>query len=233
MTTAAELIRRSYYLAQVLDPNEEIEGFESSEGLYELNRILDRWGSLSQYIPSYSELIVNVTPGVFSYDQTPVITQLSEGHLLDINNVQYGLNQLNLQQYNTLNFPLSATSPCRPRDVFIKNDFVNWPTKSQIIFYPVPDTTYTAVLYAMLRLVNVTYSQVLSQLPGYWITGVEYELAKQFINIYSTTPAATFFDDYEKIIAELKAANRRDRSVQTKNVFQNVRRYKPWGTYVD
>lgn len=233
MTTSAELIKRSYYLAQVLDPREEIEGFQSSEGLYELNRAIDTWGSLTQYIPSYSILTIPILPGVFSYVQSPVITQLSESHIIDQNNVQYDLVQIDLQRFNTQNFALSATAPNRPRSVFIQNDFANFPTQSNVVVFPIPDTNYTATLYAMLRLLNVTYSQDLTQVPGYWINAMEYELAKKLITIYGTTPAATFAEDYMTVMRQLKAANRRDRSVQVQNQFRNIRRYKPWGIYVD
>lgn len=233
MTTAAEIIKRSYYLAQVLDPREEIEGFQAEEGLHELNRVIDTWGSLSMYIPSYKIITVNVLANVSSYDITPVITQLSESHLLDSNNVQYPLIQIDLQRFNTLNFTLSAQSPTRPQLIFVQNDFANWPTLSKVRLFPVPDTTYTATLYAMVRLANVTYSEELSAVPAYWTAGLEYELAKQLINIYGTTPALTFPQDYEEAIRQLKAANRRDRTVQVQNEFQTVRRYKPWSVYVD
>lgn len=233
MTTAAELIKRSYYLAQVLDPREEIEGFQATEGLHELNRVIDTWGSLSQYIPTYTIITVAVLANVSSYDVTPVITQLSVSHILDANNVQYVMDQIDLQRFNTLNFSLSAQAPTRPKYIFLQNDFANWPTLTKVRLFPVPDTTYTATLYAMQRLANVTYSQELSAVPAYWIAAMEYELAKQLINIYGTTPAVTFMQDYQEAMTNLKAANKRDKTVKVGNVFQEVRRYRPWGTYVD
>jgi hypothetical protein len=233
MTIVAELIKRSYYLAQVLDPREEIEGFQASEGLYELNRIIDTWGSLMQYIPTYTILTINVLPNVSSYDITPVVTQLSESHLIDQNNVQYVLTAIDLQRFNTLNFTLSGNAPCRPYLIFPQNDFVNWPTKTKMRFYPVPDNIYTATVYAMQRLANVTYSQVLDMVPGYWISAMEFELAKRLIDIYGTTPAPTFGDSYTTIMRQLKAANRRDKSVQVQNQFRRIRRYSPWSVYVD
>lgn len=233
MTTSAELIKRSYYLAQVLDPREEIEGYEAEEGLYELNQVINVWGSLSQYIPTYKIITVNVVSNTSSYNVTPVITQLSESHLLDQNNVQYSLIQIDLQRFNTLNFSLSAQFPTRPQLIFVQNDFDNWPTQSKVRFFPVPDASYTATLYAMVRLANVTYSEELSAVPAYYLVGMKYELAKQLINIYGTTPAPTFFADYEQAMKNLKAANIRDRSVQVQNEFTQIRRYRPWSTYVD
>lgn len=232
MTTAAEIIKRSYYMAQVLDPREEIEGDQASEGLHELNRILDVWGSLSQYIPSYSILTIALTAGVYTYNVTPVITQLSEAHIVDSNNVQYPLIQIDLQRFNTLNFSLAQQAPSRPQNIFIQNDFTNFPTLSKAVFYTVPDTTYTATLYAMMRLANVTYSEDLTFVPQFWIAGLEFELARQLINIYKTTPAITFNQDYEEAMRNLKAANRRDRSVQIQNEFRNYRRFKPRSVYV-
>lgn len=232
MTIASELIKRSYYLAQVLDPREEIEGFEGSEGLHELNRVIDVWGSLRQYIPTYSKLTVNVLANVSSYDVTPVITQLSESNIIDSNNVLYDLIQVDLQRFNTFNYALSASSPTRPQFIFLQNAFANWPTVSKVRLYPVPNASYTATLWAMQRLANVTYSQDLTHVPGYWIAGLEYELAKQFITIYGTTPAITFAEDYASAMRDLKAANKRDNSVQVQNQFQQIRRYRPGSVYV-
>ena len=232
MTTAAELIKRSYYLAQVLDPNEEIQGNESSEGLYELNRVISLWGSLSQYIPAYSIVPLTTVAGQYVYNQVPLITQLSKSHIIDSSNIQYPLWSIDLQRFNTLNFALSNQARCRPNLIYVQNDFANLPTRSQVILFPVPDQVYTVTMYAMLRLTQVAYSDDLDYVPAYWISGLEYELAKSLITIYGTTPASTFYDDYNTVMRQLKGANKRDKTVQVANEFQEVRRYRPWGTYV-
>lgn len=232
MTLASELIKRSYYLAQVLDPREEIEGFQASEGLYQLNRIIDLWGNLSQYIPSYKILTQAVVAGTYTYTITPVLAQLSESHILDQNNVQFTLTQIDLQRFNTLNFALSLTAPARPYYIFLQNDFANFPTSSKIQLYPVPDQPYTLTMYAMQRLANVQYSDDLTTVPAYWQAALEYELGKKLISIYSTTPSQTFYDDYNTVMRQLKSINRRDRRVQIQNEFSERRRYRPWGVYV-
>lgn len=232
MSTAADLIKRAYYLAQVLDPSEEIDGFYAEEGLNELNKTLDLWGSLPMYIPSYTILTQATVAGTSSYNITPVITNLSEAHLVDSNNVQYEMFQVDLQRFNTFNYALSAASPTRPQFIFVQNDFVNYPTVTKLRVFPVPDAVYTITMYAMQRLSNVTYSQDMSALPPYVQAALEYELAKAFINIWSTTPAVTFKDDYEEVMKQMKAANIRDKSVQVGNEFRSYRRFRPWGTYV-
>ena len=233
MNTAAELIKRAYYLAQVLDPDEEIQGNYASEGLYELNRVISLWGSLSQYIPAYSILTLTTVPNQYSYTQTNVITQLSESHIIDQNNIQFPLWQIDLQRFNTLNFSLSLTAPCRPNLIFIQNDFANLPDASKVILFPVPDAIYTVTMYAMMRLLQVTYSQELDTVPAYWRAAMEYELAKQLMSVYSTVPASTFADDYTTVMRQLKAANKRDKAVQVRNQFQQqARRFRPWSTYV-
>jgi len=234
MATAADLIKRSYYMAQVLDPREAIEGFEAEEGLNELNKVIDTWSSLSIYIPTYTILTIAVLANVSTYNITPAITQLSESNILDANNVQYPLIQIDLQRFNTLNFALSATAPTRPSEIFLQQDTATWLTMTKVRLFPVPDTTYTATLYAMQRLANVTYEQDLSLvIPKYVQAALEYELADALITIYGTTPAANFAENYAKAMMQVKAANRRDRSVQVANEFQSFRRFRPWGTYVD
>lgn len=232
MTTAGELVKKSYYMAKVLDPREEIEGFQASEGMFELNRIIDTWGSLMPYIPSYTILTVPVIANDYSYDVTPVITELSEAHLLDSNNVQFNLYQIDLHRFNTLNFALSAQSPTRPDRVFIQNDFADYPTKSKVIFYPVPDQSYTATLYAMQRLANLTYSQDITTVPSYYVTALEFKLARRLMVIYSTNPAPAFESEYQEVMRQFKAANRRDKSSQGYNIFRQRRNFRPWGTYV-
>lgn len=232
MTTAAVLIKRAYALAQVLDPNEEIEGFQSNEGLEALNGIIEQWGSLSIYIPTYKIISVSVLAGTSEYTITPVITQLSEGHLIDQNNAQTPLRSIDLQEFNTLNFVLSALSPARPYLIFLKNDFANYPTQSKVVFYFVPDASYTATLYAMSRLADVAYSDTFTTVPNYGLKALRYELAKELSETYGTILPASFFDEYKLLMTELKAANRRDRSIQVRNEFITVRRYRPWGTYV-
>lgn len=232
MATAAELVKRSYYLAQVLDPREEIEGFQAEEGLYQLNRVIDMWGNLSQYIPSYSIITQAVTAGVYTYTFDPVIVQLSESNIIDQNNIQFLLYQIDLQRFNTLDFPLSLTAPARPYYIFLQNDFANFPTQSKIQLFPVPDQSYTLTMYAMRRLQNVTYSEDLSTVPQYWQAALEYEIAKKLFSVYSTTPSQTFIDDYNTVMRQLKSINRRDRRVQVQNEFTERRRFRPWGTYV-
>lgn len=232
MALASDSIKRAYYLAQVLDPGEEIEGFQASEGLYQLNRIIDLWGALSQYIPTYTILTVSVVADTYTYNVTPVITELSEGHLVDSNNVQFNLTEIDLNRFNTLNFALGETAPAIPYYIFIQNDFANYPTSSKVQLYPVPDAAYTMTLYAMQRLANVAYSDDLSTTPSYWTAALEYELSKKLISVYGTTPASTFAEDYATVIRQLKAANIRDKSVQVQNEFAAIRRFKPWRGYV-
>lgn len=233
MTTVAVLIKDAYYLAQVLDPREEIEAFDATEGVRVINQIIKQWGSLSIYIPTYTILTLNLVAGTYSYNITPVVTQLSEAHLLDLNNVQYPLDIIDLARFNTLNFALSNQARVRPNLLFIQNDFINYPLQSKAVFYPVPDNTYTATLYAMQRLVEVEYEDDLSTVPDYWQVALYYEAAKRLSSINATILPASFADEYTEAMQNLKAANRRDKRVKVLNQFQTTRLYRPWGTYVD
>lgn len=232
MTTAAVVIKEAYYLAQVLDPREEIEGFEAGEGLRVLNSVIKNWGSLSIYIPSYRTLTVNVLPDVYIYDIQPVITQATRGNILDLQNVLHPLTVIDLARFNTLNFALPGNTN-RPYLVYVNNDFENWPLMSQLVFYQIPDNYYTATLYVMQRLAAVDYSEDLTTVPDYWINALTYEVAHRLASINATVLPQSFLDDYDMIMKQLKAANRRDKRVIVQNQFQTVRRFKPWGVYVD
>lgn len=232
MTTAANLIKDAYYLAQVLDPREEIEGFEAGEGLRTLNLLIANWGSLSIYIPTYTKITQVLTANVYVYDITPAITQAMRGHLVDQNNVQYGLDVIDLARFNTLNFSLPNQNS-RPNQVFVQDDFPEWPTTSQLVFYPPPDNTYTVTLYVKKRLSAVTYSEDLTMVPDYWFNAMMYELAHRLASINATVLPTSFMEDYERVMKQVKAANKRDKRVIVQNQFKTSRKFRPWGTYVD
>jgi hypothetical protein len=232
MTLASDLIRRSYILAQILDPREEVEGYQSSEGLTSLNDILNQWSSLSIYIPSYTIIPIITVIATSNYTITPAIVRINEANILDSNNAQTDLGIIDLEEFNNINMSLSSTNLSRPSKIFLQNDFSNWSTQSKLIVYPSPDQVYTITLYAMQRLVNVTYSQTLASIPGYYERALHYELAKELSIIYGTVLPQSFFEEYEKLMKELKATNRKDNTVKCSNLFKTSRFYYPWGTYV-
>lgn len=228
--TPAELIKRSYYLAQVLDPSEEIDGFQASEGMFTLNEIINQWSSLSIYIPTYTIIPISLMAGVFSYTINPCITQLNEAHLIDQNNVQFPLDIIDLERFNVLNFSL-PNNQGRPYSIFVQNDFENYPTQSQVVFYRIPDNSYSVTLYAMVRLAEMSYSTEITTVPPYMLKGLRYELAHELSEINGTILPPSFYEKYDKIINQVIAANKRDKRVKTHNVFQQIRRYRPWRRY--
>lgn len=234
MATVANLIRRAYILAKILDPNEETEGYMAEEGTDMMNEIISQWSSLQIYIPTYKEITITTVAGTYEYTVTPVIVEFNEANVLDSNNCQFPVNSIDLTRYNLINFELADTARSRPSELFIKNDFANYPTQSKVILFPIPDDVYTVTLYAKVRLASVSYSDTITTIPDYWLRGLRYELAYSLASEYGTDEklSPAFYEKYSTLIRQLKAANQQDKSVKVFNPFNRWRRFKPWGRNV-
>lgn len=237
MTTAAELIRNAYLLACIIDPTEEVEGFYATTGLRALNNIITQWSSLPTYLQTYYVENINVLTNVYTYTIPTTVIQMLQGHLLDTQNVQSLLRNIDLQRQNTLNYTLSQQGPARPELVYIENQIINVPPAtyqdpSTVYFFPVPDQNYTATLYLKKKLGILTQSQVMTEISTAYEMPLLYQLAKSLSIEYSSVLSQDFRDEYERLMSELKAANKQDMSAINSNPFSfHGRRYRPWSSY--
>ena len=237
MTTAAELIREAYLISNVLDPTEEVAGFYATIGLNVLNRLINQWSSLPTYLQTYSTEEIELKANTATYTVTPTVTQMLEGHLIDSNSVQTGLTEINLKEKNTLNYVLSETSPTRPYKVYIEKIIENVPpptiqTGSTIWFYPVPDQAYTATLYLKKALGTLTQSQTITEVSTAYEMPLIYQMGKNLSIIFSSILSPAFNEEYDRLMTELKAANKQDMTVMNSNPFGFYgRRYRPWSAY--
>lgn len=229
MTTAAQLIQQAYYLAKVLDPNEEIPPDYATEGLTTLNAIIDEWSGIGLYIPNYQAVTINTVIGQRSYTVNPVIQQVLEANLVDTNNVKFVLTVQDLKQFNAFDTTIPQG---RPTDIFVENFDNTTPQNSTVYFFPIPDQVYTATIYCKQRLAELTYSATILNLPPFFFLCIEMQLAKLLSVINSTILDQSFHDEYARLMRELKAFANRDMSVINKNPYLTLRRYLPWGTYV-
>jgi hypothetical protein len=231
---AANLINRAYYLAQVLDPQEEFEGFYQEEGLDLLNEIITDWSSMGIYVPYTNTITINLAEGEQSYDVSPVVVQFWEGHIVDSEGVLSVLRQADAKEFNLFN---ANAAQMRPRFFYIQQDqaFESLTTgalTSTLYFNPVPDQNYTATLIVKQVLTELTLNQEFSGIPPYYTRPLRYQLAYDLADLYETELPASFITKYEKAIKRLKAINPQDYSVQNDNPFLTYRRYRPWGAYV-
>lgn len=232
LDTAAELVMSAYYLSNVKDPGEPIEGYEATIGLELLNSIIDQWSGLSIYIPTYSEYVFDtVANGSYQYDHTPPITQLLESNLIDSNNVQTQLWQVDLKGQNELNYALAATSPGRPDRIFIRNDADDEIAgKSTIFLFPPPSQVYRVTLYLKQFLTPKTYSEQILDIPARNKKALRFQLASDLSIEFASILPPKFEKEYDRIMKELRAANKRDVRVRTQNIFADrYRRFRPYG----
>ena len=226
---AAKIVRKAFYLSNVKDPREQLEGFELSEGIELLNTILDDWGSKSIYIPNYQLVNISVVANDYDYVVTTPIVQVMEAHLMDSTNVLSNLTVANQQLQNVANYSLVVG---RPTQVFIQNLDNAEPNLSTVFFFPTPDQAYTATLRCKQRLANVTSQTDITALPRFYYKVLVYQLAWDLSIENMTVLPDKFEKEYNKLIREVQALNRRDGSVQNVNPYRGVRYYRPWGVYV-
>lgn len=231
-TTAAELVQQSFYLANVKDPEEALEGYEISQGLNLLNAIITQWSSLSVYIPAYTLLPINTVAGTYLYTLNTIIVDLLEASYYDSANIKYDLAIIDLKRQNTLNYQ-DTTVQLRPNLVFPQNDQSTVATQTTKIFlYPIPNDVYNVTLYAKTFINTFDYSDELTTLPAWYFKVLKYQLANDLSTEYETVLPARFDKEYDKLIKELKATTKKDFSVQNRNIFRTFRRFRPWGGYV-
>lgn len=227
MTTAAQQILKAYKLAQIIDPREEIQGYMQKEGLIIMNDIIAQWTSLQPYIPTYKILTIDIEEGLYEYEIIPALTNILDGNIRDTSNVQYLLYNVDLKTFNTFNFT-NVASPGIPTQVFLQNDFDNFSTQSKLIFYPVPCADFTATIYAKANLPALTYSETIQNMPTFYLKCLNYEMAFQLSEEYNTILNDKFMITYNRLMKELKAANKKDMSVKNHNPFFSGR-FRPWG----
>lgn len=228
-TTVAELIRQAYILAQVWDPGEEQTGAQASEGLLVLNNLINHWSSMGTYIPAYKTLTLSLSENEYLNTLSIVITDILNAHIVDAANCNSILQEANLQTFNTFNF---NNVNGRPRQFYVESNESFIQTKTNLYTYPPADGDYTATFYIKQTITEFNYSDTITTLPLYYIKPLIYQLGKELSIINLTTLSPAFEQEYQTVIADLKAANRKDLSVQAPNPFQNgQRRFRPWNVY--
>lgn len=228
--TAAEIIRQAYILAHVIDPNDEVEGYQQSLGIMYFNQILEELGASPEYVPYYTKTIIPIISNVTVYKVTPVVAQFLEGNVVDGSGIVYPVGQATDAQYNLFNF---TTTSNRPQMVYLSQEQVfddvgNLATN--IVVYPNPNATYTLNLllkYKLPPVSSVTLNQQLLFLPPHWIKPFRYMMANDFINQFGTKVNDKFYIDLQKSMEMLTSNNPQDMTIQTQNAFRTFYRFKP------
>ena len=226
--TAAELIRQAYVLAQVWDPGEEQPGVEAQEGLLALNTLISEWSSVGTLIPAYKVLTLALAQNAYLITQSPPITDVMEAHIIDNANCQSTLYEVNLQQFNTLNF---TDRLGRPNRYYVEFKPTQIQTTTNLYFWPPADADYTVTLYVKQFITEFDFSDTITTLPLNYFKALKYQLARDLHDVYLTVLSDTFPQEYDAVMTRLKGTNRKDLSSQNRNIFYENRRYRPWNIY--
>lgn len=232
----SELILESYYLAKILDPQEQSEGYYLTDGLRVLNESLVQWSSLGIYIPAIKTLPVNLTANNYLYAVSPQIIEILQANIVDASNVKYPLIIADEKLQNSFNYDIIKT---RPSYVYMRQnqDLIDEETglpSTNLYFYPTPNTTFTANLTIKRIMLEFGLNDDLTTIPSYYIKPLKFQLAIDLGLIYGTSAKfdARFDKEYDRLMTQLKAANRQDMSVLGVNPFLGYRLFRPWGIYV-
>lgn len=228
--TAAEIIRQSYILAHVIDPNEEVSGSNQTLGIMYLNQILEELGASPEYIPYYTKTVISILPNTFVYKVTPVVAQFLEGNVIDSSGVVSPIYQATDSQYNLFNFQFQSN---RPKSVYISQEQTfddDGNLSTNIFVYPNPNSLYTLNLllkYKLPSISDVTLDQALLFLPPHWIKPLRYMLANDLVSQFSTKVSEEFYIDLEASKSMLRSNNPQDMNIQSENPFVMLYPFKP------
>lgn len=229
--TAAEIIRQSYILAHVIDPNDEVSGYYQTLGIMYFNQILEELGSSPEYVPYYKKTVIPIIQNQTTYRVTPVVAQFLEGNVVDQSGVVYQIRQATDAQYNLFNLQFPSN---RPQMVYISKEQVfdeDGDLATNIIVYPNPNASgYTLNLllkYKLPPISSLTLDAELLFLPPHWIKPLRYMLANDLVNQFSTKVSEKFYRDLEESKQMLRSNNPQDMTIQSENPFTSVYPFKP------
>lgn len=171
MATARELIKAALVKINVIDPEETPTATDSTDGLAELNRMLDSWSINRHMIYVMNEVTKVLTAGKGDYTigsggeiDTARPVSIESGFIRDSSNYDHNLDvNMSQTEYNWLGHKSSQGIPYR---LFYNKTH----PLGKIYLYYVPDSssTYTAYLYAWQPFTAIaSLDTAISYPPGY------------------------------------------------------------------
>lgn len=234
MTTAAQLIREALTLAHISNPRDEIEGYLISQGLTCLNDCIAQWGHQGIYIPYFNQLTINLIPNQYIYPSTKVIVQILEANTTQNDNVKSLVRVADDFLFNEFDYTIGNG---RPWAVYLSKeqffpDPQNTSLGSQLYVYPSPDSQYQLNLLLKFELNQETLFDQMLQFPPYYLKPLKYQLALDLSNIANSSLPATFINEYNRLMNDLKATTPFDLSVKVDDPFYEYRNYNNRFYYV-
>lgn len=184
--TAYDIVKHSYRLIGMNDPDDQLTGGETDEGLYYLNELLDSFQAQGLLIPYLDEVTFNLVSNQDTYIFSPThpntvgtrrIVQL-EYVEVKIGEAIYPIQITSQSEYYLESRYLSNTTI--PRYVILRNQ----PIDSTIIFYPIPKEQYECKVLAKFALENLEPHVNITTLPLYYHRFLRYALARELASVF-------------------------------------------------
>lgn len=190
--TVPDIVSQALLEIGVVSPGEPIQAADANFVLVKLNRLIDSWGALKNYI--YAEqfltftLVPNLQPHTIGIvDNAPTFVVLgnrptkivSAQLVINSSNPSYNIpiNIRDADWWGSQRVPDIMTT--YPTDVYYEPD---WPNGS-LFFWPIPTTAYPVQLELWTPLIQFMPTGQFSMPPGYW-DAIVYTLAESLCPSY-------------------------------------------------
>ena len=229
----SDLVLDSYYLAGILDPSEQVDGYYLQVGVRVLNRMIADWSSASQFITFYSTLTFPLTGGKAQYEvskftgadvNSEPITDLVEARV-EIDNIKYPLKWINTKIDNINMYDIVFGIPW---EIYVLQE----EGKTYLRFYATPSQDMTAVILAKTRLAQLSPFETTTSIADRATMAVSYQLALYLANWFQLPVTDDFKASYTDVVNRFKMANIQDLAVEGDRIgYGNVTGNYPlfWG----
>jgi hypothetical protein len=190
--TTNQVVNTAFYLIGLINPNEGIPGYYTTEAIYLLNTLLDHYMSVERLIPYFATLEFTLTAGKAEYLVGPGSSEVTSEKIssigqasLSLNNVSYPLEQI--KYFNLQGNTYTTNKRATPATIILQNQVY----ESKIILYPIPDRDYLLQLQIKEQIGPLTDQSLLVELPVEYHRFLTYALARDLSSIFRVSKAWT------------------------------------------
>lgn len=198
-----KLIDKAYQVIGIKSADRNLTGDEITEGLEQLNIIIDLISGNSQQISFSKTLTFDLTIGkqVYTIGEggdfgNERLVNLEKAVLID-SNIQYPLSILSDNAFYGISRNLNTNG--KPSRVFFQNNLDNL---TEIHFFIIPDKSYTVKIKGKFILSNLEFNTEIENVPHYYYAYLQYYLAKV---LHSFFPSSTWTPENEKFFTTFKS----------------------------
>jgi hypothetical protein len=204
--TVLEFLNKTAMLCGVLASGESLPANESSDALESLNDLLGSWSSQGLLIPAAVRESFSLVSGTASYDMgaseefnTTRPTNVL-GVSVVVNSQESKLDLISLQEYQNI---ADKTLTGIPSKVYVEYNSPDLTLK----YYPVPDSTYSTVIYSTKPLTAYSSLTTEIELPPGYSRALRYNLAVEMAVEYGKEVSRIVLQTANDTKADLMRAN--------------------------